>query len=56
MEHGFKYWMLTNSFHYVSMSFLNKESKIIFLENKPRDAFALLNGMIVETNIIKSLN
>jgi hypothetical protein len=60
MEHGLRYWMLINSFYYGLnnniVCFLNKKSRIPFINNKPYDVFTILDGMLVETNITKTLD
>jgi hypothetical protein len=38
------------------MCFLNKESEIPYINNKSYDVFTILDGMLVETNITKSLD
>jgi hypothetical protein len=60
MEQGLREWMLINSFYYGlnnnSMFFLNKESRIPFINNKPYDVITIIDQMLVETNITKRLD
>jgi hypothetical protein len=60
MEHGLRDWMLTNSFYYGlnndSMCFLDKEVETHFINKKPYEALSILDGILVETNICKSLD
>lgn len=51
--------MLLNSFYFGlnqhNKRLLDKESDIPFILNKPYDAFMILDGMVVEDNIYKSI-
>jgi hypothetical protein len=59
LEHGLRDYMLLYSFYsglnQQSKHLLDKESDIRFLFNKPYDAFTMLDGMLVEENIYKSI-
>jgi hypothetical protein len=51
--------MLLNSFYFGlnqhNKRLLDNESNIHFIFNKPYDAFMILDGMVIEDNIYKSI-